>query len=99
SLPEPPRTTGTITFLLTEFVGSATCGEHLGAASAVVKKEYQARLRSVIGQHGGQELRSTEGSCQALFSRAADALAAAVTMQQCLATDLWPTRVGRPPVR
>jgi predicted ATPase/class 3 adenylate cyclase/DNA-binding CsgD family transcriptional regulator len=84
---------GTVTFLLTDVEGSTRRWEvepePMGAA---VDRHYEI-LDQVIGAHGGiRPVEQGEGdSVVAVFTRAADAVAAALDAQRRLEAEVWPT--------
>src|SRR5438067_887229 len=86
---------GTVTFLFTDIEGSTRLWEqHLEAMRAALTR-HDALLTHSIQQHGGTVIKSRgEGdSFFAVFSRATDALAAAVAAQQALFTEAWPVEL------
>ena len=93
---------GVVTVLLTDVVGSAELWEHAPAQMPAVLAELQLTVDLAVEAHGGSRLGATvEGdSTISAFPVAADAVAAAVTLQQRLGapglsgTQLPPLRVG-----
>ena len=81
--------TGTVTFLFTDIEGSTRLLGHLGGRFPAVLEEHQRLLREAFTSAGGVEV-STEGdSFFVVFSRAADAVEAAVGAQRALAAHPW----------
>src|SRR4051794_39435460 len=84
--------TGTVTFLLTDVEGSTLRWEAAPEAMAKTIDRHYENLADVIGRHRG--VRPTEqgegDSVVAAFSRATDAVAAALDAQQRLETEAWP---------
>ncbi len=83
---------GTVTFLMTDIVGSSLLYEHdeVGARRAV--ERHNVLLTEGIEGRGGAVIRPrNEGdSIFAVFPRAGDAVTAAVEIQQALAREPWP---------
>ncbi|HZP82590.1 MAG TPA: tetratricopeptide repeat protein [Chthonomonadaceae bacterium] len=71
--PEPP--TGTVTFLC--------LGIEADTGSAPPDEQTE-RLRHLVAEHGGQEVRESSGALRAVFGRASDALACVVECQRAL---------------
>jgi predicted ATPase/class 3 adenylate cyclase/DNA-binding CsgD family transcriptional regulator len=84
--------TGTVTFLLTDIEGSTGRWEADGAAMAEAVRRHYAILDETIARHGGRRpAEQGEGdSVVAVFSRAADAVAAAVDVQRRFSDEPWP---------
>jgi class 3 adenylate cyclase len=83
--------TGTLTILFTDIEGSTRLLQRLGAGTyARVLGEHHRLLRSVIAACDGLEITTEGDSFFAVFPRAADAVAAAVTAQRDLAEVEWP---------
>jgi predicted ATPase/DNA-binding SARP family transcriptional activator len=98
SLPPVPSATRTVTFLLVE-VGSsseqdqAPAPEGWGAAAAAFTAAVarrHARLRRLLREHGGREVRADERSVAVAFSCASDALAAAIASQRAVTAGFGP---------
>src|SRR5438445_8435654 len=85
--------TGTVTFLFTDIEGSTQLWERYPeqARAALIRHDYV--IEDAVGQHGGSVVRPRgEGDSRfAVFSRATDAVAAAVKMQQALHAEGWQT--------
>lgn len=83
---------GTVTFLLTDIEESTRLWEsHAEAMTQAVPAHY-ALLSDAVGRHGGvRPVEQGEGdSIVAAFSRASDALAAALDAQRALSSQAWP---------
>ena len=83
--------TGTVTFLMTDIEGSTRAWERRPEAlTAAVPRHYEI-LDEAITSHGGvRPVEQGEGdSVVAAFSRASDAVRAAVTAQRLLAAEQW----------
>ena len=87
--------TGTVTFLMTDIEGSTRAWvREADAMPAAVSRHYEI-LDEAVAAHGGvRPVEQGEGdSVVAAFSRASDAVAAAVTAQQLLGAEQWPDGV------
>jgi class 3 adenylate cyclase len=83
---------GTVTFLLTDIEGSTSLWESApDAVSAAIRRHYQL-LDAAIALHGGvRPQEQGEGdSVVAAFTRASDALAAALDIQRAFSCERWP---------
>jgi predicted ATPase/DNA-binding SARP family transcriptional activator len=93
---QPPRAhaasstlpTGTVTFLMTDIEGSTTLWQRLGEAFRATLASHHEHLRQAFGAHGGHEVKELGDGFLVVFSRAGDALAAAVAAQQAIDTAL-----------
>ena len=88
--------TGTVSFLMTDIEGSTRAWmREAGAMPAAVSRHYEI-LDEAVAAHGGvRPVEQGEGdSVVAAFSRASDAVAAAVTAQQLLGAEPWPDGVA-----
>ena len=85
--------TGTVAFLLTDVEASTRKWEAEPDAMAVAMERHDAILDAAVSAHGGvRPLAQGEGdSIVAAFSRASDAVLAAVEAQRALTTECWPT--------
>ncbi len=83
---------GIVTFLLTDIEGSAPLWETHTAAMSTALARHEALIAGTVASHGGQLIKSRgEGdSTLSAFVRAADAVAAALALQQAVATEVWP---------
>jgi predicted ATPase/class 3 adenylate cyclase/DNA-binding CsgD family transcriptional regulator len=85
--------TGTVTFLMTDVEGSTRRWEEAPAAMAVAIPRHYELLAEAISRHGGvRPVEQGEGdSVVGAFSRASDAVAAALAAQRALSVEQWPT--------
>ena len=84
--------TGTVTFLMTDIEGSTRAWERESEALAHAVPRHYEILDEAVALHGGvRPVEQGEGdSVVAAFSRASDAVAAAVTAQRMLQGEPWP---------
>jgi predicted ATPase/class 3 adenylate cyclase len=84
--------TGTVTFLLSDVEGSTRRWEEASEAMTVAVPRHYELLDEAIRRHGGvRPVEQGEGdSVVGAFSRASDAVAAAVAVQQAFAAEAWP---------
>ena len=83
--------TGTVTFLFTDIEGSTTLLQRLGDQRyAEVLAEHQRLLREAFAKGNGQEIDTQGDAFLVAFSRARDALVAAVAAQRALTVHPWP---------
>src|SRR3954471_17153313 len=84
--------TGTVTFLLTDIEGSTRLWEAGADETAVSVARHYDLLNSAIVLHGGvRPVEQGEGdSVVGAFSRASDAVAAALDVQRAFAQEPWP---------
>src|SRR5918994_303526 len=80
---------GTVTFLFTDIEGSTTRWEHQTEAMQAALARHDALLRAAILDHGGHVVKTTGDGVHAAFSRAQDALSAAVDAQHRLLAESW----------
>jgi len=85
--------TGTITFLLTDIEGSTALWEETPEAMRAALTRHDALLVDEIHGHRGIVVkhRGEGDSIFAVFAAASDAVAAALSIQRSLTTELWPT--------
>ena len=82
--------TGTVTFLFTDIEGSTALLQRLGDGRyAEVLAEHQRLLRAVFEQGNGQEVDRQGDAFLVAFSRARDAVGAAVAAQLALRKHAW----------
>jgi predicted ATPase/class 3 adenylate cyclase/DNA-binding CsgD family transcriptional regulator len=83
---------GTVTFLLSDIEGSTRLWESDPAAMARAVPAHYALLCEAVGRHGGvRPVEQGEGdSLVAAFSRASDAVAAALEAQRAMHAQVWP---------
>jgi class 3 adenylate cyclase len=82
--------TGTVTFLFTDVEESTAVVRRLGPSYAEALRHSRELLRSVFAEHGGTEVDTQGDSCFVAFTRARDAVLAAVDAQRSLASQDWP---------
>ncbi len=85
--------TGTITLLFTDIEGSTRLLGQLGEHYADVLTECRQLLRAVFQQWNGHEVDTQGDSFFVVFTRATDAVSAALAMQHALAGYPWPNGV------
>ena len=87
--PAPAGTpTGTATILFTDLVGSTSCGRALGEERAEARRQAHHRLLGdTIAKHRGTLHDDLGDGIMASFAGAADAVAAAVAIQQAITAD------------
>jgi class 3 adenylate cyclase len=88
---ERPR--GTITFLFTDVEGSTRLLMSLGERYADLLTAHERTLRAAFGEHHGYEIGTHGDEFFVAFTRASDAIRAAVAAQRSLATVRWPAGV------
>ncbi len=81
--------TGTITFLFTDIEGSTRLVQEAGPRFAELLEAHDRIIRDAIRAVGGTEVRNEGDSFFAVFGSATDAVIAAVTAQQALASRPW----------
>jgi predicted ATPase/class 3 adenylate cyclase len=81
--------TGTVTFLFTDIEGSTTRWEHQPEAMRVALARHDALVRAAIQQHDGHVVKTMGDAFHAAFSRAPDAVAAALDAQRQLQAEPW----------
>ena len=81
---------GTITFLFTDIEGSTRLERDLREGYREVLSEHQRLLREAFDRFGGREIDTQGDSFFVVFTRARDAVAAAVEVQRSLASQAWP---------
>jgi predicted ATPase/class 3 adenylate cyclase len=83
--------TGTVTFLFTDIEGSTTLLQRLGDRRyAEVQEEHRRLLRAAFKEGNGQEVDRQGDSFLVVFSRAREAVGAAVMAQRSLTKYPWP---------
>jgi class 3 adenylate cyclase len=83
--------TGTVTFLFTDIEGSTTLLQRLGDRRyAEVQEEHRRLLRAAFEEGNGREVDRQGDSFLVAFSRASEAVGAAVAAQLALTKHLWP---------
>ena len=81
---------GTVTFVFTDVEGSTALTKRLRGGYAAVLEQHQLILRAAFGSAGGHEVDTQGDSFFFAFTRAKDAVAAAVDAQRELAAHAWP---------
>jgi class 3 adenylate cyclase len=82
---------GTVTFLFTDVEASTQLVRMLGDAWTEVLEQHRLILRKVFAEHGGAEVDTSGDSFFIAFSRASDAIRAALDAQQRLSHEEWPS--------
>jgi DNA-binding SARP family transcriptional activator len=85
----------TVTFLLSEVEGVSRLSpaDHPTGAAGLVARHQELVGQAVLTHGGTLSEESGDGSVLAVFSRAGEALAAALALQRALATESWPKGV------
>lgn len=86
--------TGTVTLLFTDIEGSTRLLQQLGERYAALLKEHRRLLRTAFEQRNGHEVDTQGDAFFVVFERAADAIAAAVDVQQAHFHASWPDDVA-----
>ncbi|MCC6174427.1 MAG: adenylate/guanylate cyclase domain-containing protein [Chloroflexi bacterium] len=81
--------TGTVTFLFTDIEGSTARWEHQPEAMRAALARHDALVRAAIVEHGGHVVKTMGDAFHAAFSRAPDAIAAALDAQYSLQAEPW----------
>jgi Adenylate and Guanylate cyclase catalytic domain len=81
---------GTVTFLFTDIEGSTRLLKRLGEAYGGALAEHQRILREAFARVGGEVIDTQGDSFFVAFTRAKDAVAAAIAGQDGLASHRWP---------
>ncbi len=92
-LPYTELPSGTVTFLFTDIEGSTKLLKQLGDGYAVVLSQQRELLRECFKKWSGQEVDTQGDAFFYSFTRATDAVKAAVDAQRSLASHLWPESV------
>src|SRR4051812_18101142 len=80
---------GTVTFLFTDIEGSTTRWEHQPEAMQRALARHDALVRAAIRDQGGHVVKTMGDAFHAAFSRAPDAVAAALDAQRRLQAESW----------
>src|SRR6476620_2089809 len=80
---------GTVTFLFTDIEGSTARWEHQPEAMRTALARHDALVRAAIAEHNGHVVKTMGDAFHAAFSRAPDALAAALGAQRRLQAEPW----------
>jgi class 3 adenylate cyclase len=78
---------GTVTFMFTDIEGSTRLLTRFGSRYAEVLAEHQRLLRAAFDEHDGREVHTEGDAFFVAFTRAGDAIAAAVAAQRALASE------------
>ncbi len=79
------RTTGTVTLLFTDQVGSTETLQRLGDEEGErLRRAHFGLLREAAGMHGGEEVKNLGDGLMVAFVSAVDAVACAITIQQAV---------------
>jgi class 3 adenylate cyclase len=81
---------GTVTFVFSDVEGSTGLLKRLGDAYAELIAEHRRIVRDTFGEHRGVEIDMQGDAFFFAFSRARDAVAAAVAVQRAHAEQAWP---------
>jgi class 3 adenylate cyclase len=84
-----PLPSGTVTLLFTDIEGSTQHWEEQSAAMSDALRRHDELLRAAIEAHGGYVFKTMGDGFCAAFSRASDAITAAIDAQRALATEDW----------
>jgi YVTN family beta-propeller protein len=84
---------GTVTLLFTDIEGSTRLVKQLGDRYGEVLADHQRILRAAFEEHAGSEIDTQGDSFFVAFSRAKDAVAAALAAQRALGAHAWPDNV------
>jgi predicted ATPase/class 3 adenylate cyclase/DNA-binding CsgD family transcriptional regulator len=90
----PDFPTGTITLLFTDIEGSTLLLQHVGERYGSVLAQCRQLLRAAFQQARGHEVDTQGDALFYAFSRATDAVSAAVAAQRALASHPWPEGVA-----
>jgi predicted ATPase/class 3 adenylate cyclase len=85
---------GTVTLLFSDIEGSTRLLEQLGERYSDVLDEHRGIVRGAIAEHGGHEIRTEGDAFFVAFSRAGDAVRAALAVQRRLGAREWPNGVA-----
>jgi class 3 adenylate cyclase len=81
---------GTVTFLFTDIEGSTRLLQELGDRYGDVVRDHRRLVRDTFGEHDGREVDTQGDAFFYSFTRARDAVSAAVSAQRALAEHAWP---------
>jgi predicted ATPase/class 3 adenylate cyclase len=87
---------GTVTFLFTDIEGSTVRWEQQPEAMQAALVRHDALVRAAIVEHGGHVVKTMGDAFHAAFSRAPDAVAAAMDAQRRLQAEAWGEIVSLP---
>src|SRR5262245_23528255 len=86
----PQLPSGTVTFVFTDIESSTKLLQELGDRYADVSRDHRRIVREAFGAHEGTEIDTQGDSFFYSFTRARDAVAAAVDAQRVLRGHAWP---------
>lgn len=89
-MPSPRLPSGTVTFLFSDIEGSTALLKRLGDAYGQLLADHQRLLRECHARRQGQEIDTQGDAFFVVFSRAKDAVAAAIDGQRALRDFGWP---------
>jgi class 3 adenylate cyclase len=89
----PPLPSGTVTFVFSDVEGSTALLKQLGERFDEVLSTHRRLMREGFGEHGGVEIDTQGDAFFFAFSRARDAVTAAVEAQRAHAAHEWPDGV------
>jgi class 3 adenylate cyclase len=81
---------GTVTFVFTDIEGSTRLLQDLGDRYGDIVRDHRRLVRDTFGTHDGREVDTQGDAFFYSFTRARDAVAAAVAAQRALAEHPWP---------
>jgi class 3 adenylate cyclase len=85
----PNLPTGTVTFLFTDIEGFTRLVQHVGDRYTDILTQHHRLLRTAFKAWGGQEIRTQGDAFCIAFSRARDAVSAAVVAQRAMMAHPW----------
>jgi class 3 adenylate cyclase len=85
--------TGTLTLLFTDIEGSTRLLKQLRSEYGELLAEHHRVMRAALDQHAGREMDTQGEAFFAVFSRAKDAVAAAIAAQRTHSAHHWPDEV------
>ena len=95
----PRLPTGAVTFLFTDIEGSTTLWARTPHAMSEALATHDALFRATIAAHNGVIFKTVGDEVCSVFSRADDAISAAVDLQRRLPEQSWPREIGTLRVR
>lgn len=87
----PDRPTGAVTFLFSDIEGSTKAWDTAPAAMSSVLARHDDLVRNAIERNSGYVFATGGDGFAVAFTRAADAVAAAVDAQRAVRTEAWPS--------
>src|SRR5258707_6059635 len=81
--------TAAVTFLFTDIEGSTRLWEYYPQAMGAALARHDALIRAAIEVHDGSVFKTVGDAFYAVFAAAADAAAAALTIQRALQCEPW----------